>query len=66
MLTVKACSETTLFAELSDEVFHSLQFGEYISYDHYLFVSKCLKFDIDSRNGKKESEKVLCFLDICI
>ena len=37
MLSVKACSETTLFTEWSDEVFHSLKFRQHISYEHDLF-----------------------------
>ena len=30
------------------------------------FVSKCLKFDVDCRNGTKNWEKVFYFLDNCI
>ena len=30
------------------------------------FFSKCLKFDVESRNGTKESEKVFGFKDTCI
>ena len=31
-----------------------------------MFVSKFLKYDVDSRNGTKNSEKVDCFSDNCI
>ena len=53
MLTVKGCSETALFREWSNEVFSQ----SLISQIHYLsrlsFFSKRLKFDVDSRNGRK-------------
>ena len=68
MLNVTACSETGVFTGWSVEVFHSLYFRKYISYAHYLFVSKCLKFDVGSRNGIKNSENVFCLSDnsICV
>ena len=31
-----------------------------------IFFFKCLKFDIDSRNGTKKSEQSFCFKDNCI
>ena len=37
MLTVKACYETALFREWSKQVFHSLYFWKYISYDNHPF-----------------------------
>ena len=38
MLTFGQCSETALFKDWSNQVFRSLQFREYISYeDHHLF-----------------------------
>ena len=30
------------------------------------FFSKCLKFDVDSRNGTKNSERAFGFKDTCI
>ena len=50
MFTVKGWSETALFREWSNQVFDSLYFRKYISYDHAM---KCLKYDVDSRNGTK-------------
>ena len=37
MFTVKACSETALFREWSNQDFQSLQFRKFISYDNHLF-----------------------------
>ena len=37
MLTVKACSATTIFREWSNQDFHSLEFRKYISYDNHPF-----------------------------
>ena len=60
MLTVKACSVTTLLGEWSKQDFHSLQFQKNIGSDnHHLF--KCLTLDVDSRNGIKSWEKALSF-----
>ena len=38
MLTVKACSETDLFRDWSNQDFHSLYFRKYISYDNHPFL----------------------------
>ena len=37
MLTVDGCFETALFGEVPDQVFDSLQFRKYISYDDLFF-----------------------------
>ena len=66
MFTVKVCWETGFFREWSNQDIHSLQFRQYISYDHHVFFSKCLNFDIDSTNKTKNSEKVFGFSDNCI
>ena len=66
IMTPKACSEMALFRELSNQHFHSLQFQKYISYDDHLFFLRCLKFEVDSRNGIKNREKVFCFSDNCM
>ena len=59
MLTVKACCEKLLFTEWSDEVFYSLLFRKYISYDHhFFFFLKRLKYYVDFRNGTKNLEKI--------
>ena len=66
MLTVKACSETALFREWSYEFFTVRNFGNILALCQSSFVPKCLKFDIDSRNGIKNWEKNFYFLDNCI
>ena len=38
MLTVNVCSETALFREWSDQIFHGLEFRKHISYDEYHFI----------------------------
>ena len=43
MLTVKACFETALFTRVSLEVFQSLQFRKYISYDHNIWFQNFWK-----------------------
>ena len=37
MLTVDGCFETALFGEVPDQVFDSLEFRKYISYDDLFF-----------------------------
>ena len=49
--TFKGRSETVFLRERSDQVFDSLQFPKQSSCDDNLFFSKCLKFDVDSKNG---------------
>ena len=64
LMNVRGCSETPCFRELSNQVFHSLYFRKYISYEYLLFVfSKSLVFYINSRIGTKNSENVFGFLD---
>ena len=60
MLNVKACSETALFIEWSNQGFYSLQFGKYMSYED-LFFSEILKFDVDSKNHTKNEKNVFVF-----
>ena len=65
MLILKACSETTLFTECSDEVFHSLELRRYISYDHHLFL-KMFKILCRFQKLKKKLRKFFQFSDNCI
>ena len=60
-MTAETGSETALFREWSNQVFDSLQFWKYISYDDHVFFSKCLKSDEDSINGRENSAKVFRF-----
>ena len=57
--------ETGLFRQLSNHVFRSPWFGKCISY-RVIFFCKCSKFNINFKNGKRISEKFLCFCDNCI
>ena len=41
-------------------------FGNTLALWQSSFVSKCLKFDVDCRNGTKNWEKLFYFLDNCI
>ena len=58
MLTAKGCSETALFREWSNKVLTICNLEKTLA---ITFFRKCLKFDGDSRNGTKNSEKVVRF-----
>ena len=62
MLTVKGCSQTGPLRCLSNQVFRSLYFRKYISYEAHLFFSKCSKFGVELRNAIKKWEKAFSFL----
>ena len=66
MTPVERSSQTGVFRHLSKHVFLGRQFRKYISYEGHLFFWKCSKFNADSRNAKKNSEKIFCFWDKCI
>ena len=56
MLLVEGSSETGLFRHLSDHVFRVCNFEK----------KKCLKFDLDFKNGEKNWEKDFCCWGNCI
>ena len=63
MLTVYTSSDTGLFKHLSNHALHILQsiiFETNQLWGSYFF-SKCSKFDVDFRNGKKNWKKFLDF-----
>ena len=66
MTPVERFSQTGVFRHLSKHVFRGRQFQKCITYDGHLFFWKCSKFNADSRNAKKNSEKMFCFWDKCI
>ena len=66
MSPVERSSQTGVFRNLSMHVFLGRQFRKYISYEGHLFFWKCSKFNADSRNAKKNSEKIFCFWYKCI
>ena len=63
MTPVERSSQTGVFRHLSKHVFLGRQFWKSISYEGHLFFWKCSKFNADSRNAKKISEKMFCFWD---
>ena len=65
ILLVEASSERRLFRHLSDYVF-SVRNSENTKSMSVIFVSKCLKFNIDFKNSQTDSEKISGFLDNCI
>ena len=65
-LTVEGSSETGLSRLLSNHMSRSPYFRKYINYQSHPFFWKCLKFNVDLKNGGKNCEKNTCFLDNCI
>ena len=63
MFTAEEFSETRPFMHLSKHVFRSQWLQKYLSYEAFLFFSKCLKFNVDSKNAIKSWEKVFDFSD---
>ena len=61
MLTVDGSSETWLFREWSNEIFHNVSYRKKIGYDDLLFFRKCLKFNVDKINGTKKLTKNFSF-----
>ena len=51
-LRSERCSEMGLFRYLSNNIFGSLKLWKYIGCNDHLFF-KCLKSDVNSRNGTK-------------
>ena len=68
MLTVLWCTEMWLFSHLQNQVFCSLQFRKYISYEaqFFFFFLKCWNLHGDFTKAVKNSEKIFSFLDIWI
>ena len=62
MLNVKICSETLFLESGLIESLRVCNFRNKVAMT-IIFFSKCLKFDEESRNGRKESEKVFGFKD---
>ena len=62
MLTVDGSSETWLFREWSNEIFHNVSYRKKIGYDDLLFFRKCLKFNVGKINGTKKLTKNFSFL----
>ena len=65
MLTVKGCSERSFLESGLNKSFTVCNFRNKVAMK-ITFFSKCLKFDVDSRNGRKKSEKIVGFKDNCI
>ena len=59
MLTLARWYETRLFRHSTNHIFRSLYFGK------VSFFSKSSTFDVDFRNGAKNSENIFCYLDNC-
>ena len=65
MSPVEGFSQMGAFRHLSKPVFRGRQFGKYINYEG-IFFRKCSKFNADSKNAEKNTEKMFCFWDKCI
>ena len=63
MFIVKACSETALFRESSNQDFHSPQFRKYISYDNQLFFQN-VKNLMYIREMVQKSQKIFFVFQI--
>ena len=63
MLTFQWCYETGLFRHLSNHAFHNLWLRKNIRYEGHLFLWKCIKFGVHSRNWAKYSENIFRFFD---
>ena len=66
MSPVESSSQTGVFRYLSKHVFRGRYFRKYKSYEGHLFFWKWSKFNADSKNAEKHSEKMFCFLNKCI